>query len=177
MELKEIIEIATSAIGILLISMTILIVFLYRRMKNIQKKLAMATAAKYEMDDFLTEFSQGLESNDGLRESVNTICNYVARQIGAEGVAIYECSNGELSASGVAAVGAAVDTIVFSKDVKAQIGGAASVQAGKNIIVSADAGENFTTNVVAVGGSGVAAVNGSVSVVIVENAVSALVIA
>ena len=104
MELKEIIEIATSAIGILLISMTILIVFLYRRMKNIQKKLAMATAAKYEMDDFLTEFSQGLESSDGLRESVNTICNYVARQIGAEGVAIYECSNGELSASGVAGI-------------------------------------------------------------------------
>ncbi|MBR2509300.1 MAG: SpoIIE family protein phosphatase [Lentisphaeria bacterium] len=104
MEFREIIEIATSALGLLLISMAILIVFLYRRMKKMQRKLEIATAAKYEMDDFLTQFSEGLESRDGLHESVNTICSYVAQQIGAEGVAIYECCNGELTASGVAGI-------------------------------------------------------------------------
>ena len=79
MELNEFIEIATSALGLLLISMTALIIFLYRRMKKIQRKLTMAENAKYEMDDFLTQFSQGLESRDGLKESVNSICRYVAR--------------------------------------------------------------------------------------------------
>ena len=100
----EFIKIATSALGILLISMSILIIYLYRRMKKNQNKLAMATAAKYEMDDFLTQFSQGLETKDGLKESVNTICRYVAKQINAEGVAIYEFEQGMLSASGVAGI-------------------------------------------------------------------------
>ena len=104
MELREFIEIATSALGLLLISMTVLIIFLYRRSKKIQYKLDMAVKAKYEMGDFLTQFSQGLESRDGLKGSVNSICRYVARQIGAEGVAIYELSGSELSASGVSGI-------------------------------------------------------------------------
>lgn len=105
MEFREIIEIATSALGLLLISMAALIIFLYRRMKKIQHKLTMAENAKYEMDDFLTQFSEGLESRDGLKESVNSICRYVTTQIGAEGVAIYEVNaNKELTASGVAGI-------------------------------------------------------------------------
>ncbi len=105
MEFREFIEIATSAMGLLIISMAALIIFLYRRTKKIQQKLTMAENAKYEMADFLTSFSEGLESRDGLKESVNSICRYVADQIGAEGVAIYEVNaNQELSASGVAGI-------------------------------------------------------------------------
>ena len=70
MEFSEFIEIATSAMGLLIISMIALIIFLYRRTKKIQQKLAMAENAKYEMADFLTSFSEGLESRDGLKESV-----------------------------------------------------------------------------------------------------------
>ncbi len=104
MDLSKITEIATSAVGLAFAGVCILACFLYRRLKKVRSKLAMAISAKYEMDDFLTQFSQGLASPDGLKESVNTICRYVADQLGAEGVAIYEFSKGELSASGVAGI-------------------------------------------------------------------------
>lgn len=104
MQFSEFIEIATSALGLLLISMTILIIFLYRRMKKIQNKLTRAVAARREMSDFLTQFSEGLERRDGLQQSVNAICDYVAKQINAEGVAIYELHDNELTASGISGI-------------------------------------------------------------------------
>lgn len=104
MYFDEFIEIATSALGLLLLTMAALIIFLYRRTKVIQYKLKMAENAKYEMGDFLTQFSEGLERRDGLKESVNSICCYVAKQIGAEGVAIYELNDNILTASGVAGI-------------------------------------------------------------------------
>ena len=46
----------TFKVGLAFAGVCILAFFLYRRLKKVRSKLAMAISAKYEMDDFLTQF-------------------------------------------------------------------------------------------------------------------------
>ncbi|MCX2983413.1 leukotoxin LktA family filamentous adhesin [Halieaceae bacterium IMCC14734] len=82
---------------------------------------------------------------------------------------------GAVAGGGKAGVGAALDTIVFVKDVHATIDSGAEVEAQNDIKVIADAKETATSVTAAFAGGGNAGVSGAVSVVVNSSDVSAVI--
>ncbi len=71
--------------------------------------------------------------------------------------------------SGTASVAPGIDVTVYGADVKAVIADGARVKAEQDVIVNANAQEQFVSVVAGVAGSGTVAVGGSVGVVVISN--------
>ncbi len=68
--------------------------------KKLRKILSQLRNEKKELNNFLSHFSNTLADPDSLKDAANTICRYVAEQIGCEAVAIYKNVDGTLYCQG-----------------------------------------------------------------------------